>query len=109
MDVDQVAAVLEVRDRVAVPEDERVGTLATGEQILTRLAVQPVVAAAAVQGVIAAVAAEPVVPVVADKMVGMVVRPRDTLDPGERVALGVPALPRARGARLTVTPASEPQ
>ena len=96
-DVDQVAAVLEVRDSVAIPEDERVGTLATGKQIFTRAAVQPVATCPAVQRVVATVATEPVVPVVAGEMVGMVVRPRDILDAGERVALGVPALPGAHG------------
>ena len=80
VDVDQVAAVLEVRDRIAIPEDERIGTLATDEQVFTGAAIQPVVTRAAFQGVVAAFAIEPVVPVVTDEMVGMVVRPRDIFE-----------------------------
>ena len=97
-DFDPVAAVLEVRNRIAVPENERVGILAAREQIFARIASQPVATGTALQGIVASFTMKRVVPAVAGQVVG-VVRPMDTLDLHQRVALGVAAL---RGARRQV-------
>ena len=80
----------------ALAAHQVVVTRAADEHVLARIAFQVVVTGAAVQGVVAVSAMETVVFGIADEVVS-VVRTVDLLDPRERVALGVPALPRACG------------
>ena len=82
--------------RIGVPVGSVIDALAAIEYIRARAAVQIVVTRTAVQCVVALSAPEAVVFGVADEVVGVAGSP-DLLDPRQRVALGVPALRRARG------------